>query len=110
MRRFALEMVVAHLPAGPEPLAELERFSRTILLDTWPSRREKSSLIALLGERGLADEASARVAARLLDEALALAAKVDFERALAALARLRLAYPEVESVVRVAESLAGGGA
>ncbi|HYE18848.1 MAG TPA: HEAT repeat domain-containing protein [Tepidisphaeraceae bacterium] len=110
MRQFTLETVIAHLPAGPAPLAGLERFCRTILLDTWPSRREKNDLIAFLGERGLAGEEQARIAARLLDETLALAAKYDFERALAALARLRMSYPRIESGVRVPELQPGGAA
>jgi hypothetical protein len=109
VRRFALDLVIRHLPDGPEALAKVERFCRTILLDLWPRRREKDDVIALLTTRGLRDEAQAAVAARVLGEALRLSARCDFDAALAGLVRIKLAYPKTEADVRLPESLAAGG-
>jgi hypothetical protein len=108
VRQFALDMVTAHWPAGAASLAGLERFCRTILLDTWPSRREKSGLIGFLLDRGLEGEAQAVVAARVLGEAMSVATRVDFELALAATTRLSLAFPDASA--REMESANGGGA
>jgi HEAT repeat protein len=111
MRAFALELVVRHLPDGPGPLAGVERFCRTILLDTWPQRRAKDDVIDFLADRGLRDEHQAAVAAHTLQEALRMEARCDFERALEALVRIRLAFPQVEAAagaVGLPAALVGG--
>jgi hypothetical protein len=110
MRLFALELITGHLPDGAEPLARVERFCRTVLLDVWPQRRAKDGVIDFLLARGLEDEPQARIAARILNEALRLSARCDFERALEALARLKLAYPQIETAVRLASMEVGASA
>jgi hypothetical protein len=104
MRRFALELASEHLPDTADALTGLERFFRTALLDLSPERKVKRRVVALLLERGLRDVPQARVAARVLGEAVRLNGRADFEDALAALTRLQLAHPTLESPVALAEA------
>jgi hypothetical protein len=107
VRRFALELVVSHLPAGAEPLTRLTQFFRSALFDVWPQRRVKRQVIDFLARRGLEDERQAAIAAGLLGEFVRLQTRADFERALEALTRIRLAFPKVENPLTVrAEALA----
>jgi hypothetical protein len=101
MRAFALELVTGYLPDGADPLARVERFCRTVLLDTWPQRRTKDGIVSFLATRGLRDEQQARIAVRTLNEALRLSARCDFDHALEALTRIRLAWPQIETAVRL---------
>src|SRR5690606_32878490 len=95
MRRFALELVEQHLPPGFVRLARIEGFAKAVLLDLWPDREAKRRLVAFLERRGTSDEEQARVAAQLLSEVVRTATVHDFERILAALARIQLAFPSV---------------
>jgi hypothetical protein len=107
VRRFALELVVGHLPPGAEPLSRLSQFFRSALFDVWPERRVKRQVIDFLAKRGLEDEGQAAVAAGLLGEFVRLQSRGDFERALEALARIRLAFPKADNPLTLrAEALA----
>jgi hypothetical protein len=108
IRRFALDLAVGHLREGFIPLAKLENFFRTALFDLWPSRNEKRLVVEFLSKRGLRDERQAEVASRVLGDFVRVKGRRDFENALEALVRIKLAYPEVES--RVAPAGAAGGA
>ncbi len=99
MRRFALEMALRHLPEGANPLARLEHFFRAALFDLWPDRLLKQRVLDFLARRGLADEYQAAVAARILAEVVRVQGRGDFERALEALVRLKLAYPQVAAPI-----------
>jgi hypothetical protein len=105
MRRFALDLVVEHLPPGAAALAGLESFFRTALFDLWPQRRVKQRVVAFLLSRGLQDERQAEVAAGILRDVVRVQGRADFENALEALVRLQLAYPRLEGPV----SLRAGG-
>lgn len=99
IRRFAVDLVVAHLKEGFVALSRLEAFFRRALLDVLPDRREKRLVVEFLRERGLRDERQAEVASRVLGEFVRTRAKADFELALDALVRLKLQYPQVESML-----------
>ncbi|HEY8429649.1 MAG TPA: hypothetical protein VIL20_14795, partial [Sandaracinaceae bacterium] len=99
MRRFALELVEEHLLPGFVRLARIEGFARAVLLDLSPDREAKRRLLAFLERRGTSDEEQARVAAGILSEVVRTATVQDFERILAALARIQLAFPSVASSV-----------
>lgn len=99
MRAWAVELTVRHLKDGYVPLASLEAFFRTVLLDVTPDRAAKRAVLAFLTERGLRDERQAEVASRLLSDFVRSKTKDDFERALGGLARIKLAFPGVASVV-----------
>jgi len=101
MRAWAMELVQKHLRDGFVPLAGLEEFFRTILLDVSPDRKMKHAAVAFLTARGLLDERQAEVATRLLGEFVRSKTQDDFGRAISALTRLRLAYPGVASAVAV---------
>ncbi len=104
MREFALDIVVKHLPDGAEPLARLEPFFRAALFDLWPRRAMKDRVLSFILERGMRDEQQAAAAVRILSSAVRLASKADFEPALEALVRLKLAYPSVASPVELSRS------
>jgi hypothetical protein len=99
IRRFAVDLAVAHLKEGFVALSRLEAFFRRALLDVLPDRREKRLVVEFLRERGLRDERQAEVASRVLGEFVRTRAKADFELALDALVRLKLQYPQVESML-----------
>jgi hypothetical protein len=101
LRPFTIELIVNHLPAGPGPFERVQEFFRGGLYDLWPSRQVKRALIDFLGVRGLKDERQAKVAAGLLQELLHVQGRADFERALEALVRLKIAYPELETNIRL---------
>jgi hypothetical protein len=102
MRRWTMELVGTHLREGFVPLAGLEEFFRTVLLDVNPDRSLKRSAVAFLTKRGLADERQAEVVARLLSEFVRSKTKDDFDRAIGALTRIKVAYPTLESALAVA--------
>lgn len=104
MRSWAVELAVLHLKDGYVPLAGLEEFFRTVLLDVAPDRKAKRDVIALLADRGLCDERQAEVACRLLGELCRSKTKDDSERALVALARIKVRFPDVSSLVTLREA------
>jgi hypothetical protein len=102
MRRFALELVVHHLPAGDGPLMKLKEFCRAALFDLWPSRKVKRGVVEFLTSRGLSDAAQAGVVSAILGDVVRVQGRADFENALEALVRIKMAFPEVHSTVTVA--------
>jgi hypothetical protein len=103
IRRFALDLVEAHLREGFVALARLEMFFRSALFDPWPDRSIKRRVIDLLGDRGLRDENQAEVAAGILRDFVRTATRTDFERAAAVLVRLKLQYPQLETALSLPE-------
>jgi hypothetical protein len=103
MRSWAVELTAAHLKDGFVPLAGLEEFFRSVLLDVHPDRAAKHAVVAFLGERGLRDERQAEVVCRLLGEFVRSKTRDDSERALEALARIKLAFPSVEATITLRE-------
>jgi hypothetical protein len=103
MRPFTIDLVLKHLPVGAAPLGQVRDFCRSALFDLWPDRRVKRRVIDLLRERGLRSEDEARVAVVLLEELVRLKGKADFERALDALVRLKLAWPDLATSLHLRE-------
>jgi hypothetical protein len=101
LRPFVLDLVLTRLPPGAEALTKVRGFCRAAYFDLWPSRAVKRRVLELLARRGLEDEGQARVAAELLGEVVRSRCRADFERALEALVRIRLAYPNVEAAVQL---------
>lgn len=101
LRRFALELAIQHLPAGVHSLVQLKGFCRSALFDTWPQRQVKDLALALLTERGLEDREQAEVAVAILGDVIRSQTRADFERALQALVRLQIAWPDLPSTVRL---------
>ncbi len=102
LRRFALELVVHHLPAGDGPLAKLKEFCRAALFDLWPSRQVKRGVVEFLAGRGLEDPKQAALVSAILGDVVRVQGWADFENALEALVRIKLAYPDVPSTVCIA--------
>jgi hypothetical protein len=105
MRRFALELVQEHLPGGDKPLAALKGFCRAALFDLTPDLRAKRRMLAFLTQRGLQDAQQAEIVAAILGDVVRVQTRGDFERALEALVRIKIAYTEIETTV----ALAAGG-
>jgi hypothetical protein len=101
MRRFALDLVVEHLPDGGDALARIGWLFRAAMLDLRPDRLVKRRIIDFLLRRGLADPYQGEVAARILGEVARVEILADREHALEALARLGLAHPGLKSPVAV---------
>jgi hypothetical protein len=101
MRKWVSGLIVKHLKAGLIPLAGLEEFFRTVLLDTNPDRAMKHAIVGFLAERGLADERQAEIAGRLLGEFVRSKTKDDLERAIIALTKIKMAYPSVDASISV---------
>lgn len=102
MRRFALELVLQHSPEGHRWLVRLGQFFRAILFDLWPTRADKRRVLEFLQMRGLRSPEEALAVADVLNAAVRMQSREDFERALATLARLKLAWPEVDLGVSLA--------
>jgi HEAT repeat protein len=99
VRRFAVDLMIRFLPDDAEALASVATFCRSVLFDLWPSRALKRRVLDFVTERGLRDPRQAAVAVELLGNVVRLRGRADFERAIEGLARLRLTYPAVGSVV-----------
>lgn len=97
IQRFALDLVVRRLQQGFVRLTALEEFFRGILLDANPDRAMKRTLIDFLGQRGLADEHQAAVAAKLLAEVAKSRTRYESERAIVAVAKIKVAFPHVDA-------------
>jgi hypothetical protein len=102
MRRFALELVLQHSPAGHRWLVRLDPFLRAILFDLWPARADKRQVLEFLLARGLRSPEEALAVADILQAAARMQTRSDAEQALLSLARLKLAWPEVDLGVRLA--------
>ncbi|MFK7989506.1 MAG: hypothetical protein AB8I08_26050 [Sandaracinaceae bacterium] len=101
MRRFAFELVAAHLGPGFVPLARIEGFCRAVLLDLSPDLEVKVALLAFLRQRGVQDERQAELVAAWLGRVVRTHTLTDFERVLGVLAEVQLAHPDVASEVQV---------
>lgn len=99
MRRYAVDMTVAHLGDGFVPLAATEDLFRAVLFDPTPDRHAKDKAIRFLADRGTRDAAQAEIAARLLGDIVRSATRRDFEAAIAGLAKIRIAFPSVDAPV-----------
>lgn len=97
IQRFALDLVVSHLQQGFTKLAALEQFFRSVLLDVVPDRKMKRTVLDFLAVRGVTDENQAEVAARLLAELAKSRTLSEAERAMVALAKIKIAFPEVQT-------------
>jgi hypothetical protein len=104
VRRFALDLIRKSLRDGFIPLAKLEQFCRTVLMDLWPERVMKRAVLELLGERGMKDERQAELAAAVLRDYVRTGVKQDFELAIQALVRIKLAFPQVDVGLGVPEA------
>jgi hypothetical protein len=102
MRPFALELVTDHLPAGADALQQLHGFCRSALFDLWPQAAVKRRLVEFLSRRALQDEAQATLVAAMLGDLVRVQGRADFERAMEALVRIKLAFPTVPATVSVA--------
>lgn len=101
MRPFTVDLVLHHLGPGVAALAQVQDFCKAALFELWPDRHVKRGVIDLLGARGLQDAEQAGIAAKVLSEMVRVKGRADFERALEALVRIKLAFPEVEASIRV---------
>jgi hypothetical protein len=101
IRRFAMRMVEKYLPKSGIALEAIAEFFRKGLLDTWPDRKTKTRMLEFLAERGEADRGQAVVAMKILDTVLRVNTQIDFELALCAATRLKLAHPDLTSDVSV---------
>lgn len=104
VREFALELMRTE-PACVPRLDRLAGFFRRVMMELWPSRRAKRAVLDVALQRGLADAAGAAAAIPLLESALTLRNREDFESALQGLVRLRLAFPQVAATVAVPAAL-----
>jgi hypothetical protein len=109
MRRFALECLERFLPDGAESLERLEMFFRACLFDAWPQTAVKQRAVRILCERGSRDAAQAGLAINILEDLVRVSCRRDFEGALAALTRLRLAWPGGAFSRRAVRESCGGG-
>ncbi len=100
MRRFAVDLIVAHLKPGFVPLARVEGVFRAAFLDLSPSRVEKRAVCEFLRARALCDERQAEVGLRVFGELARSKTRVDREAALDALAALVLKFPHLEAPLR----------
>src|SRR5262249_4685668 len=101
MKKWVSALIVKHLKAGLIPLAGLEEFFRTVLLDTNPDRAMKHAIVGFLAERGLVDEQEAEICAWLLGEFVRSKTKDDLERAIIALTKIKMAYPSIDATLTV---------
>lgn len=99
MRRFTMRMVEDHLPDSPTALEAIADFFQKGLLETWPDRQTKTRMLEFLAKRGEGDRGQAVVALRILNIVLQSKTQLDFELALAAVTRLKLAHHDLPSDV-----------
>jgi hypothetical protein len=99
MHPFALELAIQYLQEGKESLAQMKGFCRSALLNLWPSRKVKKLTIQFLAARGSEDAGQGQIAAALLGDIVRMQGRADFENALEALVRIKLAHPEVAATV-----------
>jgi hypothetical protein len=102
MRAFALELVTQHLPPGAAALQQISGFCRSALFELWPQAAVKRGIVDFLAARGQHDEQQAAIVAAVLGDVVRMHGRGDFERALHALVRIKLAFPEVPATVQVA--------
>jgi hypothetical protein len=96
-----MRMVEAYLPNSAIALAAIAEFFKKGLLDTWPDRKTKTRMLEFLANRGEQDRGQAVIAMKILSTVLRVNTRIDFELALAAAARLKLAHPDLPSEVNI---------
>ena len=101
MHQFALDLAVEHLPKSRESLLQLKGFCRAALLNLWPSKKVKHLAIDLLAKRGVEDTEQGEVAAAILGDIVRMQGRRDFENALEALVRIKLAHPDLSTTVEI---------
>lgn len=106
MRGFAMDLAERYLGQGAAELTKIERLVRAILFDLWPKKSLKHRAIDLLIRRGQAAEDEANVAAAILSDYVRTKGRADFERVMEGLVRIRIAFPEVLSAVKLAPAAA----
>ncbi|MCA9067422.1 MAG: hypothetical protein KDA84_00765, partial [Planctomycetaceae bacterium] len=99
MRWFTMRMVEDHLPNSAIALEGIRDFFQKGLLDTWPNRQTKTRMLEFLAGRGERDRGQAMVALKILNTVLQSKTQIDFELALAAVTRLKLAHEDLPSNV-----------
>ncbi len=100
-RRFAMRMVEEFLPDSAIALEAVAEFFRKGLLDTFPNRNIKTRMLEFLVQRGERDRGQAVIAMKILHPVLQVHTQIDFELALAAVTRMKIAYPDLPSEVSV---------
>src|SRR5262249_27973952 len=106
LRSFALELFLQHLPKSAGAIQALRNFCRAALFDLWPQAAVKRGIVAFLTRRALEDREQAALVAAILGDVARVQGRGDFERAMEALVRIKLAYPDVPATV----NLRNGGA
>ncbi|MEM8875680.1 MAG: hypothetical protein AAGD32_15650 [Planctomycetota bacterium] len=94
MRSFALDMAIDALPAGADALHKLRPLLVTALLDVTPSRALKVRVFDAIAESGATSDDAARLAADILLPVARSVTADDADRALAALAAVKIARPD----------------
>jgi hypothetical protein len=106
MRAFALELVVNHLPPGAAALQQVSGFCRAALFELWPQAAVKRGVVDFLTARGQQDEQQAAIVAAILGDVVRMHGRGDFERAMHALVRIKLAFPEAATTIHLAGGVA----
>ena len=83
-------------------MQQLRGFCRAALFDLWPQAAVKRGIVEFLTGRALQDREQAELVAAMLGDVARVRGRGDFERAMEALVRIKLAYPDVPATVRVA--------
>jgi hypothetical protein len=96
MRRFVLEEIQLHLMGDLTRLESPQLFFRTVLFDLKPGAAVKRKAFELLAKNGERDERMARMAIEVLGSIVRTQTREDLEDALAALARIKLAFPHID--------------
>lgn len=105
MQLFALGLMQTHLRPGYIPLARLEAYFCAVLYDVWPTRRLKHGVLALLLERGRADERQGELVAAILGPLLRTHTAHDFDRVASVLAQVQALHPSVTSDLKLAKAM-----
>lgn len=101
IRQFVLELALECLDDDSLSLDWLQGFARAVLFSPWPRKKEKQMVCDFLKVRGLQDLHQAEIAIRILGDWVRSATLSDANRAMEILIRLRLAFPELPSTVRL---------
>jgi hypothetical protein len=101
LRSFSVGLLVSHLPPGARALEQVRGFCRSALFDLWPQAATKRGVLSFLAARGLEDEEQAAIVASILGDVVRVQGRRDFEQALEALVRIKLAFPQVQATVEL---------
>ncbi len=101
VRDFAFGLAAEHLPAGGKSLARLRPLVAASLFDLTPSRPAKKQAFAAVARHGGHDADAARASGELLLPLTKSEVATDAEAAVAALAAIELAQPNVVTGLKV---------